>query len=81
MTTHATYKCAAAFCSVPVVYKGDLCGMCKEQIVDDFDYDETEDEDESWECAYPGECLMPGMGHHRSECFTVEDAEEMDGGI
>lgn len=38
-------------------------------------FDEAEDDDEQWECAYPGECLMPGISHHRSECFTVEDAE------
>jgi hypothetical protein len=39
------------------------------------DDDDDENDEQQWECAYPGECLMPGMGHHRSECFTVEDAE------
>jgi hypothetical protein len=43
--------------------------------------EDTEDDEEEWECIYPGECLMPGMGHHSSECYTVEDAEEMDGGV
>ena len=42
---------------------------------EDVPFDDEEDGAEQWECAYPGECLMPGMGHHRSECFTVEDAE------
>lgn len=44
-------------------------------------FDDEEDADhaeEQWECAYPGECLMPSMVHHRSECFTVEDAEFYD---
>jgi len=75
-------KCASSYCAVPVIYEGDLCGMCGEQIVDDFDpEDDEDDDDEQWECAYPGECLMPGMGHHRCECYTIEDAEEMDGGV
>ena len=36
---------------------------------------EAEDDQEDWECAYPGKCLMPDPFHHRSECYTVEDAE------
>lgn len=42
-------------------------------------WDERGDPDdgdgEDWECAYPGKCLMPDPLHHRSECFTAEDAE------
>jgi hypothetical protein len=37
--------------------------------------DERVDDDEDWECAYPDKCLMPSPLHHRSECYTVEDAE------
>jgi hypothetical protein len=44
---------------------GIRCGECAAEMEDD----------ERWECAYPGECLMPSMGHHRSECYTVEDVE------
>ena len=70
------FKCATLGCPCRVAHRGQLCGMCQEQIVDDFDYvDYEEDDEEQWECAYPGECLMPGMGHHVSECYTVEDAE------
>lgn len=45
---------------------------------DDCDEDQLEalaEDDEQWECAYPGKCLMPSPDHHRSECYTVEDAE------
>lgn len=70
------FECANLGCSSRVSLRGRLCGMCQEQIVDDFDRDDSaEDDEEDWECAYPGKCLMPGMGHHRSECHTVEDAE------
>lgn len=45
--------------------------------------DERADDEEDWECAYPDQCLMPSPTHHRSECYTVEDAEsyypEMEG--
>jgi hypothetical protein len=77
------FKCANPGCTVRVSHRGQLCGMCAEQIVDDFDYDHDEEQDDEadWECLYPGECLMPGMGHHSSECFTAEDAQEMDGGV
>jgi len=51
----------------------------------DPDYDfviaEEEDDDDSWDCAYPGECLMGYTDHLRCECYTIEDAEEMDGGV
>jgi hypothetical protein len=58
-----------------------------EDYIDPFDrepddddwYDE--DDDDSWDCAYPGECLMGYTDHMRHECYTVEDAEEMDGGV
>jgi hypothetical protein len=75
------FECANLGCTSRVSHRGQLCGMCQEQIVDDFDYDDPEDDEEQWECAYPGECLMPGMGHHVSECYTIEDAQEMDGGV
>lgn len=42
---------------------------------EDIPFDDEGEDEEQWECAFPVECLMPGMGHHRSECFTVEDAE------
>lgn len=42
---------------------------------EDVPFDDDEDDEEEWECAYPGECLMPGLGHHRSECYTAEDME------
>lgn len=41
----------------------------------DIPFDDEEEDEEQWECAYPGECLMPSMGHHRSECYTVTDME------
>lgn len=37
--------------------------------------DDDLDDDEQWMCAYPDKCLMPSPDHHRSECYTVEDAE------
>lgn len=30
-----------------------------------------------WECAFPGECLVPGFHHRRDECYTVQMDEEM----
>lgn len=47
----------------------------------DYDFVIAEDEDDSWDCAYPGECLMGYTDHMRHECYTTEDAEEMDGGV
>jgi hypothetical protein len=44
------------------------------------DYDDPfdrEPEDDDWDCAYPGECLMGYCDHMRHECYTVEDMEEM----
>lgn len=41
----------------------------------DYDFVIAEDDDDSWECAFPDRCLMPSPDHHRSECYTVEDAE------
>ena len=78
-----TFKCAAVGCGVRVFFRGDLCGMCAEQPVDDFEPDEycEDDEEDSWDCAYPGECLMGYADHLRCECYTIEDAEEMDGGV
>ena len=60
-----------------------------EDYIDPFDrdpdYDEGdedfEDDDDSWDCAYPGECLMRYTDHMRCECYTIEDAQEMDGGV
>jgi hypothetical protein len=59
-----------------------------EDYIDPFDRDPDydfiiaeEDEDDSWDCAYPGECLMGYADHLRCECYTIEDAEEMDGGV
>jgi hypothetical protein len=61
-----------------------------EDFLDPFDHepdfnegeeDDLEDENDSWDCAYPSECLMGYCDHMRHECYTVEDAEEMDGGI
>jgi len=49
------------------------CGDCADEVV--------EDDDDSWDCAYPDECLMRYTDHMRHECYTVEDAEEMDGGV
>lgn len=53
---------------------GVRCGECVAEM---------EDDQEDWECAYPSTCLMPSPDHHRSECYTVEDAEayyaEVDG--
>ena len=48
---------------------------------DPFDRDEREylipeddeENEEQWECAYPGRCLMPDPLHHRSECHTIAD--------
>jgi hypothetical protein len=59
-----------------------------EDYIDPFDREPDDDDgeydvyagDDMWECAFPGECLMSGE-HLRCECFTVEDAEEMDGGV
>jgi len=49
------------------------CDDCLDEILDD-------DEEDDFDCAYPDECLMVG-DHLRCECYTVEDAEEMDGGV
>lgn len=36
----------------------------------------SEPDDDDWECAYPGECLMAfTLEHMRSECVTLADAE------
>jgi len=76
------FKCAAAGCNVRVMYRGDLCGMCAEHPVDDFEPEEQYvDDGDAWDCAYPGECLMGYADHLRCECYTVEDAEEMDGRV
>ena len=48
---------------------------------DHDDGDDFEDDDDSWDCAYPGEGLMGYADHLRCECYTIEDAEEMDGGV
>lgn len=69
------FECANVGCSVRVSHRGQLCGMCQEQIVDDFDYDESDDDEDDWECAYPDICLMPDPFHHRSECHTAADME------
>jgi len=63
--------------------KMSYCEDYIDPFVDEADeYYEFEDEDnEDWECAYPGECLMGYADHLRCECYTVEDAEEMDGGV
>jgi hypothetical protein len=53
-----------------------------EDYIDPFDRDsfngidevDREDDDDHWECVYPGKCLMP-FPHCRDECHTVEDAE------
>ena len=47
---------------------------------EEYDYtdladDDNEDEMDSWECAYPEQCLMAFADHLRSECHTVEDME------
>lgn len=43
---------------------------------DDWLEDEPDEDDENeWVCRFPGECLMPGIDHHSSECFTREMAE------
>lgn len=39
--------------------------------------DENPDEDDDWECCYPGQCCMPGP-HMRSECHTAEDYKSLD---
>lgn len=44
-------------------------------FTDETGYEDDEDDQEDWECAFPGQCLMPDPLHHRSECHTVEDAE------
>lgn len=46
---------------------------CEECWDEDREPDIGEGED--WECAYPDKCLMPDPFHHRSECYTIEDAE------
>lgn len=43
----------------------------------DNDWIEQDDDDDYWDCAYPGECLMGYTNHMRHECYTVEDMEEM----
>lgn len=48
------------------------CGDCASE--------EMEDDQGDMDCAYPDECLMVG-DHLRCECYTIEDAEEMDGGV
>lgn len=43
----------------------------------DLDFNIAEDdEDESWECAFPERCLMSGE-HLRSECFDQAMAEDL----
>lgn len=37
------FECANLGCSSRVSHRGQLCGMCQEQIVDDFDYDDDVD--------------------------------------
>jgi len=46
------------------------CGECAAEEMED-----------DWECAFPGECLMGYADHLSCECYTIEDAEEMDGGV
>lgn len=53
---------------------------CEHGVPDGINCDDCadegmEDDQEDWECAFPDECLMPSPLHHRSECYTVEDAE------
>jgi len=43
---------------------------------DAFSELEELDEDDEWVCAFPNECLMAYTEHMRSECYTVEMAEE-----
>lgn len=43
--------------------------------VDDFEDDEFEDDEDQWECQFPGNCCMP-FDHSRDECHTPEMAEE-----
>lgn len=62
-----------------------------ESYIDPFDREPDDEDDEgeydtyagddAWECAYPSECLMRYTDHMRLECYTGEDAEEMDGGV
>ena len=53
---------------------------CEHGVLDGINCDDCvdeamEDDQEDWECAYPDKCLMPSPLHHRSECYTVQDAE------
>jgi hypothetical protein len=34
------FECANLGCTCRVSHRGQLCGMCQEQIVDDFDYED-----------------------------------------
>lgn len=49
------------------------CPRCRSVFTDE--QEAMEDDQEDWECAFPDKCLMPSLLHHRSECYTVEDAE------
>lgn len=34
------------------------------------------DDDDDWECEFGAACLVPHFVHHRSECYTVEMAQD-----
>jgi hypothetical protein len=44
---------------------------------DDYErYEPYEDDAEQWVCLFPGNCCMPSLIHHQSECYTPKMAEE-----
>lgn len=55
---------------------GGMMEYCEDYRDPDYDFNIADGDDEDkWECAYPGKCLMPSPDHMRDECYTVEDAE------
>lgn len=51
------------------------------EIDDDdwLDADESrvpDDDEDEWECEFGVDCLMPSFYHRRSECYTVEMAQD-----
>ena len=46
---------------------------------DDEPGDDPWDDNSGWGCVLGDKCCCPHIDHHSSECFSVEDAEGLEG--